>query len=176
MLAAALLATALPVAADNAALEYRVRAAFLFNFVKFVSWPPARFASEVSPINLCVPEGHPIAAELELVVQDKVLAGRALRVLRLPLGANWGGCHLAYLGAAPLAQLGGLLPALAGQAVLTVHEASRALPGGVIRLYLDERRMRFEINTATTARSPLLLSAKLLAVATLARDDEGTGP
>lgn len=160
-------------AGADVGLEQRVRAAFLINFAKFVSWPDSRFASSDSPLLLCVPKAHAVTAALQAAADGKAIAGRPLRVQQVVAGGDWQPCHLAYLGPSPEPEL---LLALATGSTLTVHEAGRALPGGMIRLYLDQQRMRFEVNTAATTGTPLQLSAKLMSMATLTSSGGPTPP
>ena len=168
--------------------ELKVKAAFLFNFAKFVSWPYRKFASPGSPIELCVLEDDPIGPVLEDTVRGKLIESRALAVRRSKTPADWSRCHIAFIGAVPSASAGdnssfSRTPAatnsapvadafldLTDHSVLTVHESGRALSGGVVRFYVEERRMRFEINVAAAEREALQLSAKLMSVATVVRE------
>ena len=159
-------------AAPDVGLEQRLRAAFLINFAKFVGWPDSRFASPDSPLLLCVPAAHAVTEALQEAAKDKAIAGRPLQVQLVAARGDWQPCHLAYLGPNPSAEL---LLTLAANSTLTVHEADRALPGGMIRLYLDQKRMRFEVNTAATGET-LQFSAKLLSMATLTNSDGLTLP
>ncbi|MES2885375.1 MAG: YfiR family protein [Pseudomonadota bacterium] len=158
-----------PVAAADVDLEYRLRAAFLVNFVRFVSWESAQFTSPASAIELCIPEADPVAPALEELVRDKRIDAHPLTVRRLKRGARWDGCHLAYTGAAPSQQSAAVFRALGQRPVLTVHESAEALPGGVIRLFLEDRKLRFEVNTAAVDQGPLKLSSQLMSLAVLVR-------
>lgn len=148
-------------------IEQRVKSAFLFNFAKFVTWPARKFAAPNSPIEICVRPGDEIAPILEETLAGKSI-GTRLIVVRTPGdGAAWAGCHVAYLGKEPIEQTVITLRSLAGYAVMTVHEADHALTGGVVRLYLEDRKLRFEINVASAKRENLQLSARLLSLATV---------
>ena len=168
--------------------ELKVKAAFLFNFAKFVSWPDRKFAVPGSPIELCILEDDPIGPVLEDTVRGKLIESRALAVRRSKTPADWSPCHIAFIGAVPSASAGdnssfSRTPAatdsapvaeafleLTAHSVLTVHESGHALSGGVVRFYIEERRMRFEINVAAAEHNALQLSAKLMGVATVVRE------
>lgn len=168
LLLAALL---LPVnrAGANEELELRVKAAFLFNFTRFAHWPEASFAGEHSPIVMCVLESDPIAPVLEQTVQDKEVDAHPVQVERRRWRDDLARCHLLYVGGAETAPVKAVFETTRSAPVLTVHELDDALPAGVARLYLDDGRLRFEINEADAQRRDLQFSAKLLGLARLVR-------
>jgi hypothetical protein len=164
LLLATALAPARTLAADDDPLEYRVKAAFLFNFARFVTWPSTKFADPDSPIELCVLGNAAFSEVLEATVADKDVAGRPLRVQRSDNVKQMAGCHIAYLSREASGRME-LLLALAGKNILTVFEGDAPSPSSVVRFYLEERRVRFEINAAAAEREKLQVSSKLLAVA-----------
>lgn len=170
-LAAAVLALAAagPASAQSD-LEFKVKAAFLYNFAKFVTWPVEKFASPQSPIEICVLEPDPFGPILDETVRGKAVDGRPLVVRRGSSIDNLRSCHLLY-GDHPVPdRLQALFSQLAASSVMTVHSSDRGLPGGVARFFLDDRRVRFEINAASAERAGLQLSAKLQSVAVIVRN------
>lgn len=152
-------------AAADTNFEYKVKAAFLFNFARFVTWPAYKFETPESPIDICVLGSDPFDGVLDDTVRDKSINGRPLRVRRALRPDELRRCHVVFSGETDPARLQALLGALAGHAVLTVHEADDTQAGGVVRFLIEDDRVRFEINTAAAARENLQLSAKLLGVA-----------
>ncbi|HKY92376.1 MAG TPA: YfiR family protein [Nevskiaceae bacterium] len=148
----------------DAELERRVKAAFVFNFVKFVTWPPARAPAPGQPYVLCVVDADAFARTMSGTVRDKRVEGRPLVVKEIQAGATMAECHVAYLGPRDAAATQAVLDA-AGQGVLTVHEADAPVPDGVVRFFLQDRRVRFEVNVPAAARRQLELSSRLLSVA-----------
>jgi hypothetical protein len=147
-------------------LEQKVKAAFLFNFLKFVTWPESRAPADQEPYVLCVIGDERFAQTLEQVVQSKTVSGHGLKVRSLAEGGSAQTCHLAYLAsdrATPAAEAA--LSGLSGGGILTVHEAPAAVPSGVMRFFLEQQRIRFEINTAAAERENLQLSSRLMGVA-----------
>jgi hypothetical protein len=63
--------------------EYQVKAAFLYNFAKFVAWPPGTFVNSNDPIGICIVGQNPFGSTLEIMVQDKKVGDRAFVVRRL---------------------------------------------------------------------------------------------
>ncbi|HZP13872.1 MAG TPA: YfiR family protein [Nevskiaceae bacterium] len=151
-------------AADDP-LEYRVKAAFVFNFARFVTWPASRFATPDAPVEICVLGSQGFSEVLEETVAGKTVGARSLHVKRVEQSRELIECHVAYVMTDTSAQTERLLSQVAGHSVLTVYEASIALEGGVVRFYLEDRRVRFEINAAEAEREKLQVSSKLLAVA-----------
>ena len=148
------------------ALELKVKAAFLFNFAKFTTWPASKVTSEDAPLRLCVQGSDAITRVLQETVRGRSIGAHAIDVLEAPKAEDLRRCHVVYVSATDEGQIAAELGALASHGVLTVHEASEAQPGGVIRLFLsDAGRVRFEINVTAASREQLALSSKLLEVA-----------
>ncbi len=146
-------------------LELKVKAAFLFNFAKFATWPPSKVKSADAPLNLCVLGPGAMAAVLQDTVRGRSVGGHAIDVVQSPRSEDLRRCHIVYLSPADDGRIAQELDALANHGVLTVHEASEAQPGGVIRFFLsDAGRVRFEINVTAASREQLALSSKLLEV------------
>ena len=159
----------LPVRAGAASQpEYQVKAAFLFNFARYTVWPPGKFAAADSPVQFCVLDNDAFAAALEETLQGKIIGGRALAVRRAARADELRGCHVAYVGAlAPPARIAAALGTLVGSGTLSVYEGDDTQRSGGIRFFLDERKVRFEINTGATSRENLELNSRLLNVATV---------
>lgn len=165
---AAALVIAIPARADSD-LELRVKAAFLFNFARFATWPPAKLSSSQSSIYLCVLDPSPLGDALEDTVQGKSIDTHPVEVRRVKVVDELRACHIAYVGGGDAQKLEALLGHLAGAGVLSVHEADRALKSGVARFYLNDHRVRFELNLAAADQEQVQLSSRLQSVATIAR-------
>jgi hypothetical protein len=165
LLAFALLAgTAL--AGQQQDVERELKAAFLYNFAKFVDWPPEAFPEPASPVTLCILGDDAVGESLEAVVKGETLNDRRL-VVRRPRDAQQArGCHVLFVGAAEKGRTSELLAALRGVSVLTVGDGGDFLKsGGMIRFFLEQNRVRFDINLDAAERSRLSLSSKLLRLA-----------
>lgn len=167
MLAAALLNQSQQASASEPALESKVKAAFLFNFARFVTWPPAKNPADRSPIGLCVllPDG--LGRALDDSVSGKSIDGRAIEVTRSARVEDLKGCHIVFVGEREGLQQRAALAALEGRNVMTVYESDQTDSKGVARFYLDQRKVRIEINRAAAERENLQVSAKLLSVASV---------
>lgn len=144
--------------AQQVPLEYRVKAAYLYNFTKFVEWPAGAFAAG-TPLSLCVAERNPFGSVLADTLRGEEVQGRqvAARVVDEP-GAP---CHVLFIpdGVAPARWL----VAARTQPVLTVGESDDFLgQGGMVRFILEENRIRFEIRQDNAERAQLRISSRLL--------------
>ena len=163
--AALLLALAGPApAASQDDLELKVKAAFLFNFAKFTTWPPPKLKAGDNLL-LCVQGSSAIASVLEDTVRGRSIAGHPIDVVQSPRSEDLRRCHIVYISTTDGGRIAQELDTLANNGVLTVHEADEAQSGGVIRFFLSEAgRVRFEVNVTAASREQLALSSKLLEV------------
>jgi hypothetical protein len=161
-------------AVAGASLEYRVKAVFLYNFAKFIEWPPDAFAAPGAPFGLCVLGNDPFGPDLEQLVGSKVVQGRPLAIRRLADLKAMSGCHILFVAAADGRKLPAILQTVGSAPILTVGEDPDFTQlGGAMRFFLLENRVRFEINVAATARAHLKLSAKLLDLARVVGKEKG---
>jgi hypothetical protein len=147
-------------------LENEVKAAFLFNFSKFVEWPTEAFDGPGDPVALCVAGESPIGESLDNLVQGATVSSRRLAVHRTRSLAELQDCHLVFVPRSERRRQREILASLQGRSILTVGEADGFLTdGGIIRFALDQNRVRFEINRAAAEAGGLKLSSKLLRLA-----------
>lgn len=160
-----LLALATPGSAQVAA-EYDVKAAFLYNFAKFVEWPPEAFDAPGSPMTLCIVGKDPFGDVLDTLVRGETLQGRPLVVHRTRDLLEVRDCHVVFLSRSETARQDDVLATVRGAGILTVGEGDSFLrDGGIIRFVLEANRVRFEVNRDAAERNGLKLSSKLLRLA-----------
>ncbi len=152
--------------AQEAPTEYQVKAAFLFNFVKFIEWPEESFRENGGRIRLCVLGEDPFGPELERIVAGKSVNGRTLEVVRVNQAERASHCHVLFVGATQTGALRKTMAELRREPVLTVGESPEFIrQGGAIRLFLLDNRVRFDINLEAAEQAGLKISSKLLALA-----------
>jgi len=153
--------------------EYQVKAAYLFNFAKFIQWPPEAFANDQSPLFLCIVGEDPFGQPLDGIVQGKAINGHALIVRRTTNLDDLKTCQIVFIGSGDKKRLSELLRRLKGSNALAVGE-SRDFTGmgGGIQFYLENDRIRFSINVDALQRAHLTASSKLLALAKIVHDQE----
>jgi len=149
--------------------EYLIKAGFIFNFAKFVDWPPTTFAQADSPIVIGILGTDPFGAIIDQIVQDKKIGGRGFVVKRLKWGADpkdLRECKILFVGASERAHIDELVQIVRGLPILTVGETPGfAEHGGVIRLVLEDNKVRFEVNVEAARQAGLTISSRLLTLA-----------
>lgn len=176
-----LLAAAAPLPAGEPAAavsspyeEYEVKAAMLYNFAKFIDWPAAALGEAGAPFVIGILGSDPFGARLDAVLRDKAVNGHPIAVRRFALPADVRNCQVLFVSAPDQERVRHILQGFRRAPVLTVGEGGRfADSGGVISFILDDRRVRFEINVDAASRAGLLVSSKLLRLATVRRDGGG---
>jgi len=146
--------------------EYEVKAAFLFNFVKFIDWPSACHLNATSPILVGVVGKDPFGDALESVIGQKKVKGRNLTIRRYQDIADIDSCHVLFIAESESSRLDRVFDHLNGRSVLTVSDMDAFTQrGGIIQLYVKANKVRFEINLDSAENINLKISAKLLNLA-----------
>ena len=160
------LADAMRAHAQDALSEYQVKAAYLFNFLKFVQWPEESFADPLAPIVIGVVGEDPFGNALPQVVVGKTVQGRDLVIRIYRPGEDLRGAHILFISASERKRLPIILSSLRGSSVLTVADSLGFLDaGGMIQFLNENGRVRFAINVDATGRAKLKMSSKLLSLA-----------
>ncbi len=153
-------------AAEEPTREYRIKAAFIYNFAKFTRWPAGSFSDGEASLDFCIYGEDPFGGAFDSIA-GKTIRGRRVAVRRIPAIEASAGCHLLFISASEAERLTGILAAVGDRPVLTVADMPDfARAGGIINLKTNEEdRLRFEINAGTARRVGLKLSSKLLSLA-----------
>jgi hypothetical protein len=163
LFALAACALSLPLAAEEAvSKEYQLKAAFLYNFAKYVEWPAHSFADAQSPIVIGVLGSNPFGGELTKAVSGRTINGRAIMVVYVHSPAAARRTQVLFVSAAEDSSLADLLAVLKGCAVLTVGESDAfAAQGGIIKFARMNDSLRFAINRDAARQAGLKISAQL---------------
>lgn len=147
--------------------EYQVKAAYLYNFAKFVEWPAEAFPSPVTPLVIGVYGNDPFGATLDNLLRDKKVGSRPFAVRRSTRMQDLRNSHIVFVGEGrePVATA---LQVLAGSSTLTVGQSSDFLDGGGMVLFqVEEGRVVFTIDAEAAAKAHLSISSQLLRLARL---------
>lgn len=151
-------------ATGSTAAEYKVKAAFLYNFVKFISWPDQSFSSE-PVVNLCIMGNNPFGEQLALI-ENKQVGGRSLRIIQDVKAADAPSCHIVFVSKTQNKQASALIAHLKDQPILTVGDtAGFARNGGIINFTVIQGRVKLEINSVAARHAGLSIDPALLEVA-----------
>lgn len=152
-----------------------VRAAYLFNFAKFIEWPDDAFEDEKMPFVIGALGDDPFGKRLDATVKEKKIAQREVKTLRLSWSkrtdrAKVKDCHIPYISNSERHRLREIFAALENQPVLLVSDIGGfASDGGMIGFVLEKQRIVFEINRDALEHAELKASAKLLRLARIVK-------
>lgn len=159
-------AFALLYASADRPTEYQVKAAYLFNFGRFVKWP----APAEGEFRICVLGRDPFGDVLDQTIRGEKIDGHDLVARRIAAISEAAGCRILFISASEERRVAAHLAALRNAPILTVSDAPRfSQREGMIEFIKDGERIRFEVNLAAAERAQLALSSDLLKVATHVR-------
>jgi hypothetical protein len=156
--------------------EQQVKAAFLFNFIKFINWPQGAFPDKNSPIQVGIIGDDALGRELEQSLHGKSINGREIKLRQTGWPADTTGYHILLLCTSEAQSIPSILASVKGSPVLTVGDMERfGEKGGIINFYIEEKKVRFEINIDAAEKARLKISSQLLSLARIIRDDPRAG-
>jgi hypothetical protein len=162
--ACALLLTLTP--ARAAPTEYELKAAFIYQIAKFVEWP-----SSVAPLRLCVLGGNPFGPALESI-RGKPVNGRRMEVSLLDTDADTRECNMLFIAAPAERNIERIAAISRGSGVLTIGDTEGfAQRGAIVNFFLENGKVRFEINREASRRAGLKISSQLLKLARIIQED-----
>ena len=147
------------------AREYEIKAAFLYNFAKFIEWPEDAFMASTSPLVFGVLGDDPFGPALD-ALEGKTARGRTVVVRRFVGLQGLDECHILFISSSERERLADVLQVLGSSSVLTVGEMEDFVErGGIINLTITRNKVRFEVNLEAGDRAGLQLSSQLLNLA-----------
>ena len=148
---------------DTAPSEYQMKAAFLYNFAKYVDWPVSALP-EHAPLIIGVFGQDPFDGALENIIRGKVINGHALMARRLEQLRNVTNCHVLFISSSEKKHWPEISKALGDSSVLTVSENwdQFTKTGGMICFFMEDRRVCFDIDDQAARKANLNISSKLI--------------
>jgi hypothetical protein len=161
------------------ATEYQVKAAFLFNFAKFIDWPEKSFPDARSPFVICVVGRDPFGNALDGYLYGKTIGSRTVEIDRFATpGAMVVArrCQMAFISSSEQGRFRDVIASFQGQNTLLIGDADGfASCGGAIEFLIEQDHVRFAINPEAADRADLKVSSKLLALAEIIHDGSHDG-
>lgn len=158
-LAAGSLAPAFASSAPNK--EYLVKAAYLYNFLKFIRWPDG-----TEQVNLCIYGDNPFGSFLDKIAQKAESNGITFNIHSNIEKTRHGQCTILYIADSHATQVATILSSLDQKPILTVSDIPGfADKGGMIGFTMREQKVRIEVNLTATEKSTLMVNPELLEVA-----------
>lgn len=157
--------TGAPLGAEQrtATAEDNIKAAFLFNFTKFVEWPAS---DHTQPFRICTVAGPAFSAAVDRTIVGETTGGRPIVRVTPPNPDAARGCHILFVGHLDSDGIERWLGATRGVPVLVVGESRAAWDRGAhINFVVDANRVKFDVNPYAASRAGLTVSSKLLRVA-----------
>ncbi len=146
--------------------EEQVKIAFLYNFVRFVEWPPDALRKTGDSFSIGILGKNVFGQELEQALAGKTIMDKKLVLRRLNSVEEATDCQVVFIGKSEVGKIDSILGSLRGQPVLTVSDIRRFMEqGGMIGFVLDHHRVSFNINQTVAEASRLKISSQLLKLA-----------
>lgn len=149
--------------------EYTVKAAFLYNFARFVDWPAGAFTRKGAPFTVCIYGTDPFGRTLD-AYKAKSIKGRKLVFKRNTTINEIQACHVLFISASEEGNVSAILQRIRGKQVLSVADMEAfARRGGMINLIKEKNKIRFEINLSAAERAGLTIGPKLRSLAKIVK-------
>jgi hypothetical protein len=146
-------------------LEHRVKAAFLFRFTDFVTWPEGALARPDAPLVIVVVGRDAVADELRAIVAGRTVESHPIEVRRGSDADSLRGAHMIFFADMDRTRLRELIRNAPRSAVIVTETEGALTQGSIINFVVVDGRVRFEISVEAAEKRSLRLSSRLLAVA-----------
>ena len=167
---AAVAGLCIPVDAQRADVD-EVKAAFVFQFANYVQWPNSTFETDSAPVVIGIVDNEKIIKALSTSVQGKTVGKRSLKVIAITSEEEAQHCHILFIDHSDDKRVDDYIAAVRNKPVLTVSsDENFTEEGGVIRLFEQQGKLRFEINADEVERAQITISSKLLSLAQVVHD------
>jgi hypothetical protein len=144
--------------------EPALKAAYIYNFVKFTEW--AQDMPATDPLVMCILGDEAVTRALERAVVGRVIAGHPVVSMPIAAAATKRACHVLYVSGVSAAQAGDLVADVRDMPILTISDIEGFTKvGGIVHLFFEHGQLRFRINLLSTKRAKLQISSKLLIMA-----------
>ena len=157
-------------AQSEQAREYQIKAAFIYNFFKFVDWPEAPLSETPGTISICILGRDPFGG-IFAPIEGRSVKNKKLAIKRVSSPGEIGSCQILFICSSEQERLGPILAATCGKSILTVSDIKDfARRGGMVGFSSGKNTVHFAINFKASERSGLKMSSKLLEMATVIAD------
>ncbi|MFA5422898.1 MAG: YfiR family protein [Phycisphaerae bacterium] len=157
--------------------EHEVKAAFLYNFIKFADWPEEKVKDANQPMIIFVVGSYPECKTFKDIQSKGSVQVRMFKSFDQISDPNiLKDCHVLFVSSSEKKDITRILNVVKDYPVLTVGEDDSFLDaGGIINFVEYEEKIRFEINLPAATRADIKLRSKLLKLARRVVTEEGEG-
>ena len=154
--------------------EYDLKAAYIFNFSKFVSWPATAFDNDESDFNIVVFGESPITKILINAFKGRKILNRDISIKVIYRIEDLPETHILFVSKEMQLETANLIEKIGDKPILLVGDVVESFCqfGGTINFTSRSSKYQFEINNNAAIRSHLRISSKLLALSKIITNDE----
>jgi hypothetical protein len=150
--------------------EYELKAVYLYDFAKFIDWPPS--AMKDQSFNICVLGHDPFGPVLDATLAGETIGNRVPVARRVATAKQAANCKILFISSSESRRREQILASIDKTGVLTVSDMPDfTATGGMIGFAVRDNKVRFEVNLTAAEKAGLTMSSQLLKVATLVRRD-----
>lgn len=147
--------------------ELTMKAAFLLNFAAFVEWPPSAFSADNGAVVVGIYGSDPFRAVIDEIFAGETIRDRPFVIRRVRAGGDVSGCHIVFCADSERSRWAALLSQARQKPMLTVANGPGfTQAGGIVEFVTERGRLRFRINHEAANAAGLVVSSKLLRLAT----------
>lgn len=145
--------------------EYEIKAVYIYNFAKYITWPDNAFESPEAPLFFCIVGSNPFGNALN-TIENKMVKGRNLKTKLCGTMECITECHILFISSSKKKELSKIMSILQGLPVLIISESKKSIYVGVmIVIFKVGEKVRFNINWPAAQRAQLHISSHLLKLA-----------
>ncbi len=150
--------------------EYNIKAAFIYNFTRFVEWPSNAFSDPIAPFVIGILGDNPFDSSLYEAVGGEKVKGHPIIVQQYQNVNDIKNCHVLFISNNGDGKLKEILSTLPNKNILTVSDIPGfTTTGGIISFMTKENKIKLQINLSVAKATDLNISSKLLQVAEIVR-------
>ena len=142
--------------------EFELKAAILFNFVRYTRWPREAFPEKDSPFEVAVIGEDPFGKKLDELFRDQRFGSRPILVRRYAAKAKLGNPQVLFFHGLSKEREQELLAAIADRPILTIGEADGFAGRGIVRLFIRKQRIAFQVSTRSMKKAGIKIGTELL--------------
>lgn len=175
--------------------EYQIKAAFLYNFLKFVDWPKSKTEDPNKPVVIGI-IGQDVFKDAFDSAKNRTIEGQKVIIKKYKGMAELQKTdstkdfnrhpdieairksNLLFICPSEKDYITKILKSLEGQSILTVADTQGFLEaGGIINLIMEENKVRFEINMEAAKKAQIGIRSQLLRLAKkVLKEDTNSSP
>jgi hypothetical protein len=146
--------------------EYQVKAAFLYNFTKFVEWPENAFKDAGSPMVVGLLGKDPFGPMIDRMLSGNTVQDRPIILKRIQNPDDAKDCHVLFISRSEAVHMAEIAAALHNSPVLTVGDREDFVSlGAIIGFLKEQNKIKFSINQVAAEAAGLKISSQILKLA-----------